>query len=138
VPALSVLPIVAALDHAEVELDEVIAAPGSSLVSVPVRLSLVEALSEVPDPRKARGVRHGVLAVLLLGACAALTGARSFAAVAEYAHWVVRAQELADSRPHNGRLTKRSPASRRLQSKHGFETATGDARRRRGMWTYLL
>jgi hypothetical protein len=86
VPALSVLPIVAALDHAEVELDEVIAAPGSSLVSVPVRLSLVEALSEVPDPRKARGVRHGVLAVLLLGACAVLTGARSFAAVAEYAH----------------------------------------------------
>jgi predicted transposase YbfD/YdcC len=86
VPALSVLPIVAALDHAEVELDEVMPAPGSSLVSVPVRLSLVEALSEVPDPRKARGVRHGVLAVLLLGACAVLTGARSFAAVAEYAH----------------------------------------------------
>jgi len=40
----------------------------------------------VPDPRKARGVRHGVLGVLLLGACAVLTGARSFAVVAEYAH----------------------------------------------------
>jgi DDE_Tnp_1-associated len=48
--------------------------------------SLVEALAEVLDPREARGVRHGVLAVLLLGECAGLTGARSFAAVAEYAH----------------------------------------------------
>jgi DNA-binding NarL/FixJ family response regulator len=48
--------------------------------------SLVEALAEVLDPREARGVRHGVLAVLLLGECAVLTGARSFAAVAEYAH----------------------------------------------------
>jgi hypothetical protein len=80
------LPIVAALDHVEVELDEVIAAAGFSPVSPLVRLSLVEALSEVPDPRKARGVRHGVLGVLLLGACAVLTGARSFAVVAEYAH----------------------------------------------------
>ena len=51
-----------------------------------VVLSLVETLSAVPDPRKARGVRHGVVAVLLLGACAVLAGARSFAAVAEYAH----------------------------------------------------
>jgi hypothetical protein len=48
--------------------------------------SLVEALAEVLDPREARGLRHGVLAVLLLGECAVLTGARSFAAVAEYAH----------------------------------------------------
>ncbi|WP_219420464.1 ISAs1 family transposase [Pseudonocardia nigra] len=69
----------------EVELDEVITA-ASDATAAPLALSLVEALSEVPDPRQARGVRHGVLAVLLLGACAVLTGARSFAAVAEYAH----------------------------------------------------
>jgi predicted transposase YbfD/YdcC len=49
-------------------------------------LSLVDALSEVPDPRKARGIRHAVSAILLLGACAVLTGARSFAAIAEYTH----------------------------------------------------
>ena len=54
-------------------------------------LSLVEALSVVPDPRKPRGVRHGVLEVLLIGACAVLAGARSFAAVAEYAHDAGRA-----------------------------------------------
>jgi hypothetical protein len=82
VPALSVSPIVAALEHLEVELDAVSAAPVTEVAV----LSLVDALSQVPDPRKRRGVRHGVLAVLLLGACAVLTGARSFAAIAEYAH----------------------------------------------------
>src|SRR3954454_2366092 len=78
VPAVQVSPIVAVLDHPEVSLDP---------QSVPaVALSLVEVFGEVPDPRKARGVRHGVAAVLLLGACAVLTGARSFAAIGEYAH----------------------------------------------------
>ncbi len=56
-PALSSSPIVAALDHVEVDLDEVTARPGAGLVA----LSLVEALSVVPDPRSARRVRHGVV-----------------------------------------------------------------------------
>lgn len=81
-PALSSLPIVAALDHLEVPPDGV----SPPVVAPVVVLSLVEALSTVPDPRKPRGVRHGVLAVLLIGACAVLAGARSFVAVAEYAH----------------------------------------------------
>ncbi|MDN5931768.1 MAG: ISAs1 family transposase [Pseudonocardia sp.] len=85
-PALSVSPIVAALDQVEVDLDEVITAAATEHPVPVVVSSLVEALSQVPDPREARGVRHGVLAVLLLGACAVLSGARSFAAVAEYAH----------------------------------------------------
>ncbi len=87
VPALSSLPIVAALDHLEVLPDRV----SPPAVAQLVVLSLVEALSAVPDPRKPRGVRHGVLAVLLLGACAVLAGARSFVAVAEYAHDAGRA-----------------------------------------------
>jgi predicted transposase YbfD/YdcC len=78
VPAPAVSPIVAALDHPEVTLDR---------ETVPrAALSLVEAFAEIPDPRHARGIRHGVLAIMLLGACAVLTGARSFAAIAEYAH----------------------------------------------------
>jgi predicted transposase YbfD/YdcC len=78
VPAAHVSPIVAALDHPEVTLNP---------DTVPVAaLSLVDAFGEVPDPRKARGIRHGVAAILLLGACAVLTGARSFAAIGEYAH----------------------------------------------------
>jgi predicted transposase YbfD/YdcC len=87
VPALSSLPIVTALDHLEAAPDRLSPAP----VAPVLVLSLVEALSAVPDPRKPRGVRHGVLAVLLLGACAVLAGARSFAAVAEYAHDAGRA-----------------------------------------------
>jgi predicted transposase YbfD/YdcC len=87
VPALSSLPIVAALDHVEAPPDPV----GPPVVAQTIVLSLVEALSAVPDPRKPRGVRHGVLAVLLIGACAVLAGARSFAAVAEYAHDAGRA-----------------------------------------------
>ncbi len=82
-PALQVSPIIAALDHPEAVLDP---------AAVPaVALSLVEALAGVPDPRHARGIRHGVLAILLLGACAVLTGARSFAAIGEYAHDTGRA-----------------------------------------------
>jgi predicted transposase YbfD/YdcC len=83
VPASAVSPIVAAFDHPDVTV--------SSETVPTAALSLVEALSEVPDPRKARGIRHGVLAILLLGACAVLTGARSFTAIAEYAHDTGRA-----------------------------------------------
>jgi predicted transposase YbfD/YdcC len=78
-----VSPIVAALDHPEVTLD--------SDTAPVVALSLVEAFAQIPDPRKARGIRHGVLAIVLLGACAVLTGARSFAAIGEYAHDTGRA-----------------------------------------------
>jgi hypothetical protein len=81
------LPIVAALDRVEVTSDEV----STPVAAGAVVLSLVEALSAVPDTRSARGVLHDVLAVLLLGSCAVLAGARSFAAVAEYAHDAGRA-----------------------------------------------
>jgi hypothetical protein len=74
VPALSSSPIVAVLDRPGLPVDE------------PAGLSLAEALAQVPDPRAARGARHGVLPVLLISACAVLAGARSYAAIAEYAH----------------------------------------------------
>ncbi|MGW6521896.1 transposase family protein [Streptomyces sp. NPDC054962] len=38
---------------------------------------LLARLAEVPDPRKARGLRHGLVYVLALAACAVLTGATS-------------------------------------------------------------
>jgi predicted transposase YbfD/YdcC len=74
VPALSSSPIHAVLDQPGLPLDE------------PAELSLVDALAQVPDPRAARGVRHGVLSVLLISACPVLAGARSHAAIAEHAH----------------------------------------------------
>ena len=58
-PALQVSPIVAALDHPKVTLDRDTAPVAA--------LSLVEAFAEIPDPRKARGIRHGVLATCCSG-----------------------------------------------------------------------
>lgn len=86
-PAVSSSAIVAALIQPDTNLDEVVAEQGVERTA----LSLLDALAEVPDPRAARGVRHGVLAVLLLSACAVLSGARSFVAIAEYAHDTGRA-----------------------------------------------
>jgi len=43
-------------------------------------------LAAVNDPRARRGVRHGFVAVLTIGVCAMLPGARSFTAITEWAH----------------------------------------------------
>jgi hypothetical protein len=55
-------------------------------LELPDPVSLVpdlrEALDRVVDPRKRRGVRHGLVVVLTAAVCAA--GARSFVAVAEW------------------------------------------------------
>src|SRR4051812_26237354 len=47
--------------------------------------SLVTALAAVPDPRHRRGRRHALTGVLAIGACACLTGARSYVAIGEWA-----------------------------------------------------
>ncbi|MEU7729935.1 transposase family protein [Streptomyces sp. NPDC040724] len=52
---------------------------------------LLERLAEVPDPRDPRGVRHALVAVLALTACAVLAGATSVLAVGEW---------IADAPPH--------------------------------------
>jgi hypothetical protein len=49
-----------------------------------VALSLIDAFERVPDPRRARGIRHGLVPVVVV-ACAVMTGARSFAAIGESA-----------------------------------------------------
>jgi len=48
-------------------------------------LSLLQALAAVPDPRKRRGRRHGLQSVLSLALSAILAGARSYAAIADWA-----------------------------------------------------
>lgn len=45
---------------------------------------LVEVLSEVPDPRKQRGKRHPLVAILVLSCAAVLAGYRSYSAIAEW------------------------------------------------------
>ncbi|BBG01187.1 MULTISPECIES: ISAs1 family transposase [Pseudonocardia] len=52
----------------------------------PVALAprLTDALAGVVDPRRRRGVRHGLVVVLTAAVCAVAAGARSFVAVAEW------------------------------------------------------
>jgi hypothetical protein len=52
---------------------------------------LSERLAEVSDPRDQRGIRHALVAVLALTACAVLAGATSVLAVSEW---------IADASPH--------------------------------------
>src|SRR3954453_17584600 len=47
--------------------------------------SLAAALAAVPDGRGRRGRRHALTGVLAIGACACLTGARSYVAIGEWA-----------------------------------------------------
>ena len=47
--------------------------------------SLATALAAVPDGRDRRGRRHELTGVLAIGACACLTGARSYVAIGEWA-----------------------------------------------------
>lgn len=50
--------------------------------------SLLAVLRDVPDPRRKRGIRHPVGAILAVAACAVAAGAKSFVAIAE---WVAEA-----------------------------------------------
>ncbi len=46
---------------------------------------LMKRLSQIPDPRMPRGVRHGRTSILAISVCAIMSNARSFAAIAEWA-----------------------------------------------------
>jgi hypothetical protein len=51
---------------------------------VPAELpGLLERLAEIPDPRDPRGVRHALVCILALSACAVLAGATSLLAIGE-------------------------------------------------------
>ncbi len=46
---------------------------------------LIACLTNLVDPRKARGIRHSLISVLAIGVCAKLAGSRSFIAIGEWA-----------------------------------------------------
>jgi hypothetical protein len=56
-----------------------------SSVKIEGKGGLWECLKRVPDPRKARGIRHKKLSVLAIAICAILSGCKSFAAIWEWA-----------------------------------------------------
>jgi len=51
---------------------------------------LIDLLKTLVDPRKPRGVRHPVVSVVGIAGCAALSGARSFCAMGEWAQGLTR------------------------------------------------
>ncbi|MDP9359230.1 MAG: ISAs1 family transposase [Chloroflexota bacterium] len=63
-------------------------------------ISLLQALSGVPDPRKARGRRHSLRSILLLSVGAVLAGARSYAAIAQWAGHAEQAVAVCGPTPH--------------------------------------
>lgn len=46
---------------------------------------LIEHLRTIPEPRKARGIRHGKISLLAVAICALLSGAKGFSAIGEWA-----------------------------------------------------
>jgi predicted transposase YbfD/YdcC len=63
-------------------------------------VSLLQALAAVPDPRRARGRRHSLQSILLLAVGAVLAGARSYAAIAQWAAHAEQAVAVCGSTPH--------------------------------------
>ena len=51
---------------------------------------LIDLLKTIVDPRKPRGVRHSVVTIVGIAVCAALSGARSFCAMGEWAQGLTR------------------------------------------------
>lgn len=62
---------------------------------------LMDLLHSTVDPRKPRGVRHPVATIVAIAICAALSGARSFCAIAEWAQGLSRGalRTLGSQRP---------------------------------------
>lgn len=66
---------------------------------------LFEVMGQIPDPRKPKGRRHPLISILAMAACATLTGARGFEAIAQWAAGV-----SAEVRQRLGCRRKRAPS----------------------------
>ena len=77
-PAVSSSPILTVVDDSDPLLGELAEVP-------PAPDGLLELLAQVADPRKPRGIRHGLTGVLAMALSAVITGAQSFVAIAEWA-----------------------------------------------------
>jgi predicted transposase YbfD/YdcC len=87
VPACPSSPIDLLAARVEATSDRVSAPePSRQQADVQAPTDLVAALATVPDPRARRGIRHRLVTVLALAVCAVLAGARSYVAIAEWAH----------------------------------------------------
>ncbi len=85
---------------------------------------LIDLLKTIVDPRKPRGVRHPVVTVVAIAVCAALSGARSFEAIAQWSQGLSREglRKLGSKRWH----APSEPTIRRVLQ--GLDANTVDAR----------
>src|SRR3954447_14637082 len=74
-------------------------APAEPL-SVAQSIRLLQALSAVPDPRGRRGRRHSLQSILLIAVSAVLAGARSYAAIGDWATVTRPAVGICGRPPH--------------------------------------
>lgn len=75
---------------------------------------LIDVLGKIRDCRKKRGVRHRLVAVVAMGICATLSGARSFAAIAQWA--AAQTQEFRAKLGSRRREPPSEPTIRRVLS----------------------
>jgi predicted transposase YbfD/YdcC len=92
--------------------------------------SLLAMLGQVVDPRKRRGVRHRLAAVLAIAVVATLAGARSFTAIAE---WAADAPDDALQRLGVRRRPPSEPTIRRLLTRLPADTLDAVI----GAWMWL-
>ena len=86
---------------------------------------LLGVLSEIEDPRKPKGVRHHLLAVLALSVCAMLSGARSLYAIGQWGREHTQlAQSLGFSRERTPCVATLHHVFRRMDV-DAFETVLG-------------
>jgi predicted transposase YbfD/YdcC len=96
-------------------------------------IGLLQALSAVPDPRQARGRRHGLQSILLLAVGAVLAGARSYAAIAQWAAHAEQAVSVCGPTPHAttfGRVLAAVDAAALQRALTGWVLARRQARQR--------
>ncbi len=67
---------------------------------------LLQALSAVPDPRKRRGRRHSLQSILLIAVSAVLAGARSYAAIGDWAAITRPAVGVCGRPPHTATIRR--------------------------------
>jgi predicted transposase YbfD/YdcC len=96
-------------------------------------ITLLQALSAVPDPRKARGRRHSLQSILFLAVGAVLAGARSYAAIAQWSQRAAGPVMVCPASPHAttfGRVLAAVDAAELQQTLTGWVLDRCQARRR--------
>jgi predicted transposase YbfD/YdcC len=96
-------------------------------------ISLLQTLSAVPDPRRSRGRRHSPQSILLLAVGAVLAGARSYAAIAQWAGCAEQAVAVCGATPHAttfGRVLAAVDPATLQHALTGWVLARRDLRRR--------